>query len=69
MNRFNGSKAIFYASLIFYAMITILPFIWAFSAFFKPLEEILIGGLSFIPKQATLDNYNQFFIEQPSFVR
>ncbi|MBD2042744.1 carbohydrate ABC transporter permease [Microcoleus sp. FACHB-672] len=69
MNRFYWSKAILYASLIFYAIITILPFIWALSASFKPLEEILTGGLSFIPKQPTLDNYKQIFIEQPIFLR
>jgi multiple sugar transport system permease protein len=46
-----------------------LPFAWALSASFKPLNEIVAGGLNFIPQNFTLDNYRQIFLESPLFGR
>lgn len=62
-------KILIYAGLLFYAAITFLPFLWALSASFKPLSEIVSGGLNFIPKTFTLDNYNQIFTQEPLFGR
>jgi multiple sugar transport system permease protein len=56
-----------YAILSIYALITLIPFIWALSASFKTLEEIVSGTVNFIPKHFTLDNYKQIFVEQKLF--
>lgn len=58
-----------YAALIVYAFITFIPFLWALSASFKPLSEISAGGSNFIPKEFTLDNYKQIFLQEPLFGR
>ncbi|MEH7557894.1 carbohydrate ABC transporter permease [Priestia megaterium] len=60
---------ILYAILSIYALITLIPFIWALSASFKTLEEIVSGTVNFIPKHFTLDNYKQIFVEQKLFPR
>jgi multiple sugar transport system permease protein len=62
-------KALLYVVLVAYAIITLIPFLWALSSSFKTLEEIVSGTISFIPKQFTLDNYKQIFIEQKMFPR
>jgi multiple sugar transport system permease protein len=62
-------KALLYVVLIAYAVITLIPFLWALSSSFKTLEEIVSGTISFIPKHFTLDNYKQIFIEQKMFPR
>ncbi|WP_025948405.1 carbohydrate ABC transporter permease [Geobacillus thermocatenulatus] len=62
-------KLLLYAILITYAVITMIPFLWALSSSFKTLEEIVSGTMSFIPKKFTLDNYKQIFIEQELFPR
>ena len=62
-------KIILYAFLILYAIITFLPFAWALSASFKPLSEIVAGGINFIPQNFTLDNYKTIFTQQPLFGR
>ncbi len=69
MNNFRWIRGIFYGILILYAIITFLPFAWALSASFKPLEEIIAGGLNFIPHDFTFDNYRNIFIESPLFGR
>ena len=51
------------------ALITVIPFLWAFSASFKPLSEIISGEFNFIPKHFTLDNYKQIFLQEPLFSR
>lgn len=63
------SKVILYTLLILYAAITCLPFAWALSASFKPLAEIISGGVNFIPQQLTLENYQRIFIQEPLFGR
>lgn len=58
-----------YVLLVAYAVITLVPFLWALSASFKPLAEIVSGEINFIPHQFTLDNYRQVFTEEPLFLR
>lgn len=60
---------ILYAILIIYAIATFLPFAWALSASFKPLNEIIAGGLNLIPQNFTLENYQKIFLEEPLFGR
>jgi multiple sugar transport system permease protein len=58
-----------YLILTLYAVITLVPFLWALSASFKPLSEIISGELNFIPQNFTLDNYRQIFLQEPLFWR
>ncbi len=69
MNRLFWIKVLLYAGLCLYAIITFLPFAWALSASFKPLAEIILGGINFIPQHFTLDNYKKIFIQEPLFGR
>lgn len=69
MKRLNWIKIILYTGLLFYAMITFIPFAWALSASFKPLQEISSGGMNFMPQMFTLDNYKKIFIQEPLFGR
>ena len=62
-------KLLLYIVLALYAIITLIPFLWAISASFKPLTEIVAGEANFLPKNFTLDNYKQIFIEEPLFLR
>jgi multiple sugar transport system permease protein len=63
--RASGLQIILYTILTLYALITLIPFLWALSASFKPLSEIVNGGIHFIPKQWTFENYRQIFIQEP----
>ena len=69
MSQFKWIKIILYTGLILYAFITFLPFAWALSASFKSLQEIILGGMNFIPKHFTLDNYKTIFFQEPLFGR
>jgi len=69
VNRLFWRKVLLYAGLCLYAIITFLPFAWALSASFKPLAEIILGGINFIPQQFTLDNYKKIFLQEPLFGR
>jgi multiple sugar transport system permease protein len=62
-------RILLYSILLLYAIATALPFLWALSASFKPLAEIVSNSLNFIPKQFTLENYRSIFVEQPLFLR
>jgi multiple sugar transport system permease protein len=62
-------KVLLYILLTLYAVITIIPFLWALSASFKPLSEIVSGEANFLPKNFTLDNYRQIFLQEPLFLR
>ncbi|WP_409296699.1 carbohydrate ABC transporter permease [Peribacillus sp. SCS-26] len=62
-------KIIIYAILVLYAVTTVVPFLWALSSSFKTLQEIVSGGLNFIPKNWTLNNYKTIFIEEELFPR
>ncbi|WP_027408399.1 carbohydrate ABC transporter permease [Anoxybacteroides tepidamans] len=68
-NKLAIGKALLYVLLVLYAVVTMIPFLWALSSSFKTLEEIVSGTISFIPKHFTLDNYKQIFIEQKMFPR
>ncbi|AOM84363.1 carbohydrate ABC transporter permease [Salisediminibacterium beveridgei] len=65
----NYLKAFLYILLFSYAVITLLPFAWALSASFKPLNEILSAGLNIFPENFTFDNYVTIFTEQELFPR
>ncbi|KXG43888.1 carbohydrate ABC transporter permease [Tepidibacillus decaturensis] len=67
--KIRFSKIFLYAILILYAVVTVLPFLWALSSSFKPLSEILEGSMNFVPKNFTFDNYRQIFVEQALFPR
>ncbi|ARV61612.1 ABC transporter permease [Nostocales cyanobacterium HT-58-2] len=69
VSRVSWLKVLLYAVLTLYAVITLIPFLWALSASFKPLSEIVRGGANFIPKNFTLDNYKQIFFQEPLFLR
>ena len=62
-------KILLYLVLALYAVITLVPFLWALSASFKPLTEIVAGEPNFLPKNFTLDNYKQIFVEETLFLR
>lgn len=62
-------KRLLYAILVLYAVTTLVPFLWALSSSFKTLEEIISGTMNFIPKNFTLANYQQIFVEQDLFPR
>ena len=62
-------KALLYTILSIYAIVTMLPFLWALSSSFKSLEEILSGAMTLIPRDFTFDNYRSIFVEQKYFPR
>ncbi|MEL6165376.1 MAG: carbohydrate ABC transporter permease, partial [Cyanobacteria bacterium J06628_3] len=66
---FTWLKILLYSVLALYAIITLIPFLWALSASFKPLTEIVAGKPNFLPNNFTLDNYKQIFVEEPLFLR
>lgn len=70
-DNFHGAwlKGLIYVLLIFYAAVTLIPFLWAMSASFKPLSEIVSGEINFLPKHFTLENYRQIFLREPLFLR
>ncbi|BAY11771.1 carbohydrate ABC transporter permease [Calothrix sp. NIES-2098] len=69
ISRFSWLRVLLYVILTLYAVITLIPFLWALSSSFKPLSEIVGGGQSLIPKNFTLDNYKQIFLQEPLFWR
>ncbi|MEH1864404.1 MAG: carbohydrate ABC transporter permease [Nostoc sp.] len=69
MTKISGLKVLLYVLLTLYAIVTLIPFLWALSASFKPLTEIVGGEPNFFPKNFTLDNYRQIFLQEPLFWR
>ncbi len=69
LSRSFWLNSLLYSVLSLYAVITLIPFLWALSASFKPLAEIVSGEINFIPRHFTLDNYRQIFLEEPLFLR
>lgn len=63
------AKRFLYLLLVVYGLVTLIPFLWALSASLKPLPEVISGELNFIPRQLTLQNYQQVFVQQPLFLR
>ncbi|KAA0549031.1 carbohydrate ABC transporter permease [Bacillus sp. BGMRC 2118] len=66
---FSVGRGFLYTILVIYAIITMIPFLWALSSSFKTLEEIVSGTITFIPENFTLDNYKQIFLKQELFPR
>ncbi|NEU76900.1 carbohydrate ABC transporter permease [Hassallia byssoidea VB512170] len=69
ISRTPWLKGLLYLVLTLYAVITLIPFVWALSASFKPLSEIVSGESNFLPHNFTLDNYKQIFLQEPLFFR
>jgi multiple sugar transport system permease protein len=69
LNRPFWLSGILYGLLVVYAVITLIPFLWALSASFKPLSEIVSGKTGLIPHHFTFNNYRQIFLEEPLFLR
>ncbi|MDM9380757.1 carbohydrate ABC transporter permease [Chlorogloeopsis sp. ULAP01] len=69
LSRVSWLKVLLYIVLTLYAIITLIPFLWALSASFKPLFEIVSGESNFLPKNFTFDNYKQIFLQEPLFLR
>ena len=69
IRRLPWRKVLLYLVLTLYAVITLVPFLWALSASFKPLSEIISGELNFFPRNFTFDNYRQIFVQEPLFWR
>ncbi|WP_391117834.1 carbohydrate ABC transporter permease [Psychrobacillus sp. L3] len=67
--KLSFGKVFLYGILIVYAVITVIPFIWALSSSFKNLDEIVNGAINFIPKHFTFHNYKVIFVEQGLFPR
>jgi multiple sugar transport system permease protein len=63
--RASVLQIVLYGVLGLYAIVTLIPFLWAVSASFKTLPEIISDGIHFIPRQWTVENYRQIFIQQP----
>jgi len=68
-NTFRWWIWLLYGGLLIYAIVTFIPFLWALSASFKPLSEISASGTNFIPKEFTLGNYREIFLQEPLFGR
>jgi len=62
-------RPLVYVILGIYAIVTFVPFLWALSASFKPLHEIVSGGMHLIPRHFTLDNYKTILQQEPMFGR
>ena len=67
--RISWVQVLLYLVLTLYAIVTLIPFLWALSASFKPLAEIVSGEPNFFPKNFTVDNYKQIFLQEPLFFR
>lgn len=59
--KHNYGKIFLYIILIVAAALTLYPFLWMISASFKPLKEIVSGGMSLISDNMSLDNYIYIF--------
>lgn len=61
MKKNHIMKVILYSILLIYAAATLYPFLWAIAASFKPLNEIVGGDLTLLPKNFTTNNYQYIF--------
>ncbi len=62
-------KIVLYTIVIFYAIITLFPFLWAVAASFKPINEIVSGNMSLIPDEPTFDAYRRLLVDNNQFWR
>lgn len=69
MKKNTSIQILIYVVLGLYGVITLIPFLWAISASFKPLAELTSGQFNWIPQQFTLENYRQIFAREPLFGR
>jgi multiple sugar transport system permease protein len=69
VNRTSTIKTLLYTILCVYAIITVIPFLWALSASFKSLAEISGESWSFLPRDFTFANYREIFLTEPLFGR
>lgn len=69
MKKNKWVKYLMYAILIFYAIFTFYPFLWALSASFKPLKEIVGGNLSLYSENFTIGNYQYILGRSSMFTR
>ena len=54
-------KSTLYLFLIFYAIVTLYPFIWAIGGSFREQSEFSTAGLNPLPKHWTMDNFRYLF--------
>lgn len=59
--KLSIGKIALYVILIVVAICTIYPFLWMVSASFKPLKEIVGGGMKLISDNMSFDNYKYIF--------
>jgi multiple sugar transport system permease protein len=69
MKNSTPIQIMLYVLLGSYGVITLIPFLWAISASFKPLAELTSGQFNWIPQQFTVENYRQIFEREPLFGR
>ncbi len=62
-------KIVLYSIVILYAVVTLFPFLWAVSASFKPVSEIVGGNMSIIPEHPTVDAYKRLLADNGMFWR
>jgi len=59
--KIRPGKVVLYIILIMAAFFTIYPFLWMISASFKPIRDIIGGGLTLWSPNMTFDNYTYIF--------
>lgn len=69
MKNSTPIQILLYVLLGSYGVVTLIPFLWSFSASFKPLAELTSGQFNWIPQQFTVANYRQIFEREPLFGR
>jgi multiple sugar transport system permease protein len=62
LNRVIG-RTLVYALLIVGGIIMVVPFLWMFSAAFKPLAEVIRVPPTWIPERPLLDNFYVVWVE------
>lgn len=67
--KLSIGKIFLYVILITVAVCTIYPFLWMVSASFKPLKEIVGGGMKLISSNMSLANYKYIFGRSSLFTR
>ena len=55
------TEALLYAILVFYAVFSLLPFIFAFLSSFKPEAQVLAQPPSLLPQNPTLQHFQEIF--------
>ncbi|MFC7622251.1 carbohydrate ABC transporter permease [Microlunatus sp. GCM10028923] len=56
---FRHRAKLWHLFLLPFCLVWIYPFIWVLSSAFKSQSEMLLGGLSVLPQQPTLDNFSR----------